>query len=144
MSLAVGLILAVGFTRVVGQGEPTGLGMAKWLVVPAMIVSSLALIALDVPMTVRFEMSRAALEQSATQSGLGDGSVSGLGWIGLEPIDSIWREADGTVVFVVSQEQDFLGDPCGLAYNPDARPDQTEGHAGRELGHGWWTWCERM
>jgi len=62
------------------------------------------------------------------------------GWIGLERIDAISSQSDGTVVFQIPHGG-YLG-KCGLAYNAHNEPVHDDYQLGSELATGWWTWCE--
>lgn len=110
---------------------------AGWLGIAALGFICLALITLGAPMTAQFDLSRSALEQAAARVESGD--PAGSGWIGFMPVESIRREADGTITFVVGQVRPD-GGSCGFVYNQSLVPpilDSLE----RQLGDGWWTFC---
>ena len=110
---------------------------AGWLGMAVLGLICLALITLGVPMTSRFDLSRSALEQAAARAEAGDRAASG--WIGLMPVESISREADGTTIFVVSQVRPD-GGSCGFVYNRLLVPPPLDS-LGRQLADGWWAFC---
>jgi len=118
-----------------GMSKPA---RARWLGIPILGVACLALIITGLPGTVRFQLSRGALEQAAVRAG--PGQYVAPGWIGLEPIERITSQPDGTVFFQVPHPGN-LG-TCGLAYNPRHQPNLENLELGTRLADGWWTWCE--
>jgi hypothetical protein len=126
------------FTTVAGRsrGRMRNRTLARWLGIPVFGYLSLALVFLNVPGTVRFDLSRQALEAAALQT---EGSRAQSGWIGLMPVDEIRRDSDGTTIFLI---QDGGFGSCGLAFNPYRTPtDDAAGLSGR-VADDWWTWCE--
>jgi hypothetical protein len=110
---------------------------AGWLGMAALGFSLLALIVLDVPTAARFDLSRPALDQAAARAEAGDRVDPG--WIGLMPVESIRRQTDGTIVFVVTQFR-LGGGSCGLAHNGQREPSAAD--RGRRMADGWWIWCD--
>jgi hypothetical protein len=137
--VAIGIAWAGGF---VVAGRHTHVRMsnrslARWLGIPMLGLACLGLILSGLPAIVRFNLSRALLEQAAVSV---DPSQHPVGWIGLEPINDIWSQADGTVIFQIPHAG-YLGS-CGLAYNPQREPIHENYELGDQLADGWWTWCE--
>lgn len=93
-----------------------------------------------VPLQVRFELSRPALEQAAADSA--SGQPAGPGWIGLIPVDSV-ETVDGVTLFIVPGTGGFLASPCGLAYAGGQRPNLGYRLQG-EIANGWWVWCDNI
>lgn len=110
---------------------------AGWLGMAAGGFVCLALITVSAPVTARFDLSQPALQQAATRAQTGD--TAGGGWIGLMPVESVRREADGTIVFVVSQVRPG-GGSGGLVYNGRLDPPLVD-PLGLQLAAGWWTFC---
>ncbi len=113
--------------------------LARWIGIPLLGYVSLALVFFDVPATVRFDLSRPAMEQAADDLKAGDSPQPG--WIGLMHIDGLRLDADGTTILTV---QSFVrgGAYCGFAYNPERTPIEGTYVLGRRLADGWWTWCD--
>jgi hypothetical protein len=140
MSVVIGLIWMIFFTL---AARETRLRMsrrtwARWLGIPDLGFSCLALMLTGLPLQVRFELSRPALEQAAAR--FASGQTVGPGWIGLIPIDSV-ETMDGATLFVVPGTGGFLASPCGLAYAGGQRPDLGSRLYG-EIADGWWVWRE--
>lgn len=137
---AVAGIWAVDFGITLGRKvRISRAGMTRRLAFPLVVVVCLALQALDVPRTVRFNLSRAELQAAATRDASGDRLP---GWIGLMPVNGMWRDPDGTTTFWLSGDENILGYPCGLIYAPRGEPSQKVGQLGRQIADGWWRWCE--
>jgi hypothetical protein len=140
LCIAIGLTWSVAFGVAerrawAGMSKPS---RARWLGIPILGLACLALILTGLPGTVRFQLSRGALEQAAVRAG--PGQYSAPGWIGLEPIEEVWSQADGTVIFQIPHAG-YLGS-CGLAYNPQRQPSHEGYELGDQVADGWWTWCE--
>jgi hypothetical protein len=136
---AVTLIWAIEFGLALGRkARISQLEMTRWVAFPLVAAVCLAMVALDVPRTIRFNLSRAELEAAAAKTN-GD---SLPGWIGLMPVDGIWRDPDGTTTFWLTGDQSLIGYPCGLTYAPRGEPPQHGGQLGRKIADGWWVWCE--
>lgn len=109
--------------------------LARWLGIPALGLVCLALMLSGVPATVRFELSRSALDQAAARVEAGE--TVEPGWIGLIPIDSV--EVDGTETYLWVAGSGGFGQ-CMLVHARDtARPDWGGAH---DLGGNWWLACE--
>jgi len=112
--------------------------LARWLGIPVLGLACLALSLSGLPASTRFNLSRTALEQAAVR--VEPGGHVAPGWIGLEPIEEVWSQADGTVIFQIPHAG-YLGS-CGLAYNPQRQPSHEGYELGDQVADGWWTWCE--
>jgi hypothetical protein len=113
--------------------------LLRWIGIPLAGVITIGLAFFNVPGTLRFDLSRQALENAAATR-LHSGPMYGQGWVGLMPIDEIRLDADGTVIFVVNSNGMFGG--CGYAYNPKASPAEDGAGLVDHIAPGWWTWCE--
>jgi hypothetical protein len=108
----------------------------RWAGLPIAGFLCLALMWSTFPAQVRFALSKPALEQAVSQ--VQAGGMPSAGWIGLEPIDSITKDADGMVYFQVA------GTPCGYAYMPTGIPTEGAYEHGAPMSRiddHWWTWC---
>jgi hypothetical protein len=137
---AVVLIWSPGFGRALARkAHVSRLGMTRWVAFPVVMAICLTLVALHVPQTVRFNLSRAELQAAATRDA---GGTHLPGWIGLMPVDAVFRDEDGTTTFWLSGDDNLVGFPCGLIYVPRGDPPQGRGDLGRQVADHWWTWCE--
>ena len=142
--LVIGAIWTLGIA--VASPRPpqvwTARDYARWLAVPFAAFVSPSLVLAQVPFAVRFNLSRAELERTASR--VETTLDAGHRWVGLMPVDAIEEARDGTVIFLISGDEDLAGDPCGIAYNPRHMPNEDGGTPGRQITNGWWSWCERM
>ena len=133
--ILVGLsIRTVGFRGTVRPG---------YLVAMAVVVTlTAAAVVNDVPLRLRFEASRPALDELVAQVGPGatealTGIDRQVGWFDAERIEPF----AGGFRFLVA-DTGFL-DPVGFAYSPDGEPPNIGGEDWYEPYHGpWWIWVE--
>lgn len=137
--VAIGLtwVLCFSITAFRARLHITPTGWMRWLGIPILGTLFVVLVAMDVPLRVRFELSRPALEQAEARVEAGE--TIQPGWIGLYPIERIDRLPNGAR-FLVSGSG-FL-DPCGFAYNRGERPPVLGEDSYYELVGGWWVWRE--
>ena len=128
---------AVAFATVADRGRMPRLTLFRWIGIPVLGCMSLSLAFLNLPGTMRFELSRPAMERAAATARM---SKIEPGWIGLMPVGEVRHDTDGTTIFLVGNTSGWS--PCGFAYNPDRTPsDEADGLGGRIDDH-WWAWCE--
>jgi hypothetical protein len=127
---------AVAFAIVADRGRMPGTTLVRWVGIPVIGYLCLGLAFLNVPGTVRFELSRPAMERTAQST---EGVNDKPGWIGLMPVSEVRHDPDGTTIFVVDNSSGWSA--CGFAYNPDRTPtDEADGLGGR-IADAWWNWC---
>jgi hypothetical protein len=138
--MAIGVVWAFGFVVAASRAQVrmSNRSLTRWLGIPVLGLACFGLIFSGLPATVRFDLSRSSLEQAAVR--IDPGEHLSPGWIGLEPIDHTWSQADGTVIFQIPHEG-YLG-RCGLAYNAHNEPVHEDYQLGSQLAAGWWTWCD--
>jgi len=137
---AIFLVWALEFGwALAGKVSISRLAMIRWVAFPIAVALCLAMVALDIPGTVRFNLSRAELEAAANGNADGRGLP---GWIGLMPVDGLWRDPDGSTTFWLTGDENLIGYPCGLTYVPGGEPSAHGGQLGRKIADGWWVWCE--
>jgi hypothetical protein len=139
--VAIAGFWAYGFGTTINnaRGRLPARVLLRWVGIPVAGYLSIALVFFNVPATVRFDLSRQAMENAAAVR-LYSGSVYGAGWIGLMPVDEVRLDEDGTVIFIVNSDGLFGG--CGYAYNPKASPTDDGAGLTGQIAPGWWTWCE--
>jgi len=112
---------------------------------PALVIACIALIANEVPASVRFDLSRPALERAAARAQAGEQVAPGE--IGLIPVSGLKVIPGGTTLFFVSDASGLTFD-CGYAYNPRQKPDVTaepnDSLSESPLANGWWVFCENL
>jgi hypothetical protein len=109
--------------------------LARWLGIPALGFVGLALMLSGIPMTVRFELSRAALDQAAARAAVGH--TVDPGWIGLIPVDWVSQEGGEAYFFVAGSG--WFG-PCALVHEQgSSKPTWPQI---QDFGGGWWLSCE--
>jgi hypothetical protein len=109
--------------------------LARWLGIPALGFVGLALMLSGIPMTVRFELSRAALDQAAARAAAGQ--TVDPGWVGLIPVDSVSQEGGEAYFFVAGTG---LFGPCALVHEQgSSKPTWPQI---QDFGRGWWLSCE--
>jgi hypothetical protein len=122
-----------------------GRSWARWAGIPALGVLFVAIVSTNIPVGVRFDLSRSSLDQAAASARAGD--APGAGWIGLIPVDGVHAYRDGVVTVEVSG-----GNGCGYANFSGTWPnnfdqwsgvwtDEGEGYPEVHLSGDWWTWC---
>ncbi|NRQ31459.1 hypothetical protein HII36_06335 [Nonomuraea sp. NN258] len=106
----------------------------RWTVAPLAVVLAGALIQWGVPVQVRFELSRAALDRFATSVARGAPPPDG-GWIGLYPVLSAER-VPGGASFTIEGAGGFL-EAYGLVWKPGGglNPDDH-----RRIDGDWYVW----
>ena len=104
-----------------------------WLVVPLIAVLGAAVVRLDAPLVMRFELSRGAMERVVAD---GPGSllpIDATRWVGLYEVDVF---EDGRVTWFLVPEGGFMSD-VGFAFSAAGEPADTGGRC-RSLGGPWW------
>jgi hypothetical protein len=136
----VGFIIAANDTRL----QIPGRTWARWAGIPALGVLFVGLASTNVPVALRFDLSRSQLDQAAASAR--SGNAPGPGWIGLVPVDAVQAYPDGVVVVEVSAAggcgfANFSGpwptslDPWSPTFNDG------EGQPIDHLSGDWYTWC---
>lgn len=131
----IGLVWLVRFTVALRHpGERPGGSWIRWLLVPALVGATLALVTLDVPFRVRLELGRSAMTAEA-EDALAD-PASRPTSLGLFPAESVSVD-DGDLTFILSGSG-FFG-PVFLTYSFDMPSVDPDGFRDlRDLGGGWW------
>jgi hypothetical protein len=108
----------------------------RWALPMLILAGAAALMVLDVPLRLRFEASRPALDQLAAE--VMAGSTSTPDSAGLYDLESLTRTPDG-VRFLV-EGSGFI-DRFGFAFAADGDPsDPDSDDVYRPLGGGWFVW----
>ena len=149
VALAFLACLVIGFTWMVAfavAGGETRLRInritwARWAGIPILGLVTLGLIMFNVPGTVRFSVSRPALQHAADEAQAG--RAPGSGWIGLYLVDAVHAYPDGVTTFQVSGARG-----CGYAYDSkdtlsldSGSESEDEGYPMSEVAPRWWYWC---
>lgn len=114
----------------------SGRTLVRWLVVPALVVATGAVVVADLPFQVRLALGRPAMDRDATEI-LAGGSTDRTS-IGPFPAENI-EVVEGTVRFEIAGSG--LIAPVGLAYAPVAPPTDPTGEiVFVDVGGGWWDW----
>jgi hypothetical protein len=115
---------------------------ARWLGIPALVLLTWGLVQSDLPMAVRFELSRSQLEQAAARAERG--MQAEAGWVGLIRVEAV-RVTNGTTVFVLNGNERGVSGGCGLAYAAGRDPGlgswRVQPWLVTDYGHGWQYWC---
>lgn len=104
-----------------------------WLVVPVIAVAGAALVRLDVPLWVRFELSRADLETVVAGRPGSIVPTDATRRVGLYEVDLV---EDGDVIWFMVPEGGLLTED-GFAFSPAGEPDASGGRC-RPLSGPWW------
>jgi hypothetical protein len=114
--------------------------LRRWLGIPAIGILCFALGAADVPLRVRFELSRSELQRAANSVPAGGSHYPGGRQIGLFGIRYVHQLSYGVLFYMDSAG--FFYTSCGLAYAANGRPQDRELTLETDLGGGWWYACE--
>jgi hypothetical protein len=117
----------------------------RWMVCPAIVFLTMVLLSLNVPLRLRFAVSRAALNQTAQQAiTAGPNSISNSWWN--DPVQRLGAYSAAVVKIKPTGEVDFyvpgtefMRSFSGFAYSPNAAPDDPE-RSFEPLGGGWYNW----
>jgi hypothetical protein len=106
------------------------IGSAEWLAIPVLGLLCAALIWSDVPLRIRFELSRGEFDRAIATNARGPQQL------GLYSVGTTLDSGDGTI-YVWMDEGGFL-DSCGFAHRVDGAQPATYWVS---LGGGWWYGC---
>jgi len=113
------------------------------LVAPLVVIATAALMVTDIPLQVRFDLSRGAMQEAVDTMPSGDDMVLGPGLVGTYVIRSMERVEGGVLL------GETIGDSpindAGFAYLPDGPTPELENGSfespqWHDLGGGWWSW----
>jgi hypothetical protein len=131
----IAFIIAANDTRL----KISRVAWARWAGPPVAFFLAVTLMMSGLPGTVRFEYSRPALEQAATNAQAG--AHYGDGWIGLTLVHDV--RVNGAVTLFL-MDSDWSGG-CTLAYSPADNADldtwRSNSWQVTDYGHGWWYGC---
>jgi hypothetical protein len=143
IGLLIGLVWLGGFWAAVVE---THLRLsrrtwARWIGIPLMCFTTLALVTSGVPLCADIQLSKPALEQAA--AGAEAGQHYGAGWIGLVWVHDV-RISGGATLFLLTQGDWSVG--CGLAYEAGTGAAALEtwlanSYQDTDYGDGLWGWC---
>jgi hypothetical protein len=143
IGLLIGLVWLGGFWAAVVE---THLRLsrrtwARWVAIPLMCFTTLALVNSGVPMYADIQLSKPALEQAAARAEAGQ--PHGAGWIGFVWVHDV-RVSGGATLFLVTQGDWSVG--CGLAYEAGTGTAALEtwlanSYQDTDYGDGLWGWC---
>ncbi len=137
------------------QGKNRPSWLVRYLTVPALAVLAVALVATGVASSMRYTLSRAALQAAADQAMASPINAPGDRWsdmlvaassgadmgIGLYSFAAVDRVSADTVVFLVDASG-VMSDAGGFAFKATGQPDVPFAVAIEPLGGGWWVWYE--
>lgn len=113
------------------------------LVVPVVVLATAALIRTDIPLQVRFDLARSAMQDAVATMPADDDSVTGNRLVGTYVIRFLDR-VDGGVI-LTEAVGDSIVDDAGFAYlpagpTPELENGSFESPQWHDLGGGWWSW----
>jgi hypothetical protein len=143
IGLLIGLVWFAGFWASVVE---THLRLsrrtwARWLGIPLMCFTTLALVNSGAPMYADVQLSKPALEQAAARAEAGQHYEAG--WIGFVWVHDV-RISNGATLFLLTQGDWSEG--CGLAYEAGTGTAALEtwlanSYQDTDYGDGLWGWC---
>jgi hypothetical protein len=147
LALPLAAVLGIVWLWVVVQGRRAGvdrLSLRRVLVLPALVVMTVALLYFQIPLRIGFAAARTGFQSHAAAAPPSDWGGKWLGKVGIYQVDAYAADPRGGVYFRTGTAQDGMG-PDLMSYGFAYRPNPTGtpfGRARYRMGRltGDWYW----